>query len=124
MDDLTFEDKIALLVMAKDQKAKAELIARWSNDPEFHFGINARTMPLAEYMKQGKFDATAKHAKELRKHLANRGWNKSKSGRLIAEIPADVFYNRPELNAHLPQKVFKANIEKFLKEFPAFKVTE
>jgi hypothetical protein len=124
MDHLTFEDKIALLVMARDKQAKADLIARWSNDPEFHYGFNAKTMPLEQYMQQDKFKAVAEQNKGVRKNMRNRGWNQSKTQRHIAEIPADVFFNRPELNSHLPQKQFSENVRKFLRDFPAFKVSE
>jgi hypothetical protein len=90
----------------------------------FITGFNGKTMPLDQYMKQDKFEAIAEQNKDVRKNMRNRGWNQSKTQKHIAEIPADVFFNRPELNAHLPQKQFSENVHKFLKEFPAFKVSE
>lgn len=124
MDNLTFEEKIAALVLAKDKQAKTELINRWNNDKDFHYKFNAKSMPLDKYMQQESFKAVAKDAKDLKGVQRNNGWNRSKTQKHIARIPVDVFFNRPELNAHLPQKVFSENIRKFLKEYPGFKVSE
>jgi hypothetical protein len=124
MDNLTFEQKIAALVCARTPQEKADLISRWANDPAFHYGLNGKTMPLEKYMAQDKFKAVANQNKEIKKNQRNNGWNRSKTQKHIASIPADVFFNRPELNAHLPQKQFAENIRKFLRDFPAFKVSE
>ena len=123
MDNLTFEQKVALLALSSPQK-KAELINRWKSDTEFHFGFNGSKMPLNQFMKQDKFRSAEAYAKHLKNNQRNKGWNRSKTQKHIAEIPAEVFYKRPELNAHLPQKVFSENMRKFLQEYPGFKVSD
>jgi hypothetical protein len=124
MDELTFDQKVAMLALAKNAKEKAELIRRFSNNKEFFIGINRRTMPLAQYMElnKEKFAVVAARAKRLRDAMRNKGWTDKKYQRYSAEMPEDLFNDRPEFNAHLPQKQLAENIRKFLIQYPMFRV--
>ena len=119
-----FEQKIAMLVMAKNPKEKAELISKFSNNTEFFTGFNARTMPLEQYMqlKAKKFAVVAQRAKQARDNMKNHGWTDKKYQRYLAELPEDLFLERPEFNAHQPQKVLDQNIRNFLVKYPEFRV--
>ena len=124
MDDLTFDQKISMLALAKTKEERAGLIKRFSTNAEFFVGVNARTMPLAQYMelKKDKFRQVANRAKVLRDSMQNRGWTDKKYQKYMAEIPEDLFLERPEFNAHLPQDVLKKNIQDFLSKYPQFRV--
>lgn len=121
---MTFEQKIAALVLTSDPKKKADLINKFSTDQDFFVRFNSRTMPLKQYMelKKEKFAEVVKRAAQARANMKNRGWTDKKYQRYLAEIPEDLFLERPEFNAHLPQKELKRNIEAFLAEYPQFRV--
>lgn len=120
---MTFEQKIALLAIS-DPKKKLELINKFSTDAEFFVGFNARTMPLKQYMelKKEKFAEVVKRAKQARDNMRNKGWTDKKYQKYLAELPEDLFLERPEFNAHLTQKELNANIQAFLKDYPQFRV--
>lgn len=122
--ETSFEQKIALLVLAKNPKEKAELIQKFSNNTEFFTGFNARTMPFEQYMKlnAAKFAVVAKRAKLARDNMKNKGWTDKKYQKYLAELPEDLFLERPEFNSHQPQKVLDRNIQNFLIKYPEFRV--
>lgn len=113
-----------MLALAKDATEKAALITRFSTNTEFFLGFNARTMPMKQYMelKAEKFKACAIKAKVIRDNIKNRGWTDKKYQKYLAELPEDLFLERPEFNAHLPAKVLAKNIENFLSAYPQFRV--
>src|SRR5262245_54289907 len=104
--------------MTKDQKKHQMSQNRWKTDKQFFVGVNARTLPLKQYMELNaeRFAHIAKEAAELRKSMKNHGWTDKKYQRLTGHIPDAVFNERPEFSAHLPQAEFQANIKKFLSE--------
>jgi hypothetical protein len=124
MDNLSFEQKIVLLALAKNPKEKAELVSKFSNNKEFFMGVNRRTMPLAQYMElnKDKFAPVAAKAKVLRDNMKNKGWTAKKYQKYLAEIPQEIFTDRPEFSAYLPQEQLKKNIEAFLSMYPQFRV--
>lgn len=124
MDNLTFENKIALLALANSPKEKAELIAKFSNNAEFFVALNSKTMPLEQYMELNKeeFSVVARKAKTARDSMKNKGWTDKKYQRYLAELPEKLVLQRPEFNAHLPRKVLAENIRKFLAAYPQFRV--
>jgi hypothetical protein len=124
MENLSFENKIALLALAKTPTEKAALIAKFSNNAEFFMGVNRRTMPLKQYMElnKEKFREVANRARTMRDSMKNHGWTDEKKQKIIAELPEDLVNDRPEFSAHLDRKVFGENVRKFLLEYPAFRV--
>lgn len=124
MDSLTFEDKVALLVLARDKKAKAELINRWNNDKEFYIKFNSRQIPLEKYMELNaeRFRPIAEKAAIARMNMKNRGWTDKKYQKYIGELPEPLFHERSEFSGTLPQNVLKKNIHDFLTKYPAFRV--
>lgn len=124
MENLSFDQKITLLAMAKNAKEKSALIDKFSSNAEFYLGFNARTMPLKQYMdlKREKFKHVVAKAKTIRDNIKNKGWTDKKYQRYWAELPEDLFLERPEFNAHLPQKTLTANIRAFLADYPMFRV--
>lgn len=123
-NNLTFENKVALLALAKSPKEKAELIAKFSNNAEFFIAINRRTMPLSQYMElnKEKFAVVAKRAKHLRDSMKNKGWTDKKYQKYTAELPEDLVNDRPEFSAYLDQKILAKNIQAFLALYPQFRV--
>ncbi len=124
MENTSFEQKIALLVLAKNPKEKAALIQKFSTNKDFFVGFNARTMPLAQYMKlkAPKFAVVAERARQARLNMKHGGWTDKKYQKYSAELPEDLFLERPEFNAHQPQKVLARNIRNFLTDYPQFRV--
>lgn len=121
---MTFEQKIAALALARNQKEKQELINRFSNDQEFFVAVNASTMPLDQYMqlKAEKFKVVAERAKHARMNMKNKGWTDKKYQKYVAELPEDLFFDRPEFSVYLPQKQLQKNIRDFLVKYPQFRV--
>ncbi len=124
MDNLTFEDKIALLVLANSPKEKADLITKFSNNKEFYTAFNARTLPLGKYMELNaeKFRPVAQKAKVARDNMRNKGWTDKKYQKYMAELPEQLFHERPEFSSYQPQKQLAANIKSFLIRYPQFRV--
>jgi hypothetical protein len=124
MENYTFEQKIALLALANSPKEKAELIAKFSNSTEFFVAINRRTMPLSQYMElnKEKFAPVAAKAKWIRDSMKNHGWTDKKYQKYMAELPQELFYDRPEFSSYLPQAQLKKNIQSFLEAYPMFRV--
>ena len=120
MDGLTFEQKVAMLALSNSDKRK-ELLNRWAQDSELHFALEGKRMPMEEYMKQHKFAEDAKASKEIGLNTKDHGWTAKKQQKLIGQIPASIFFGRPEFSFNLPAKERAANIRKFLNEYPAFK---
>lgn len=124
MDSLSFENRVALLALAKSPKEKAELIAKFSNNAEFFIGINKRTMPLSQYMELNKerFAIVAARAKTMRDSMKNKGWTDKKYQKMLAELPEDLVNDRPEFSAYLDKKVLAKNMKAFLEMYPQFRV--
>lgn len=112
------------LILAKSPKEKAELVTKYSTNKEFFLGYNKKRMPLAQYMElnKEKFAVVAARAKIMRDNMKNKGWTDKKHQRLMAEIPEDLFNERPEFSSTLPQKQLKKNIDAFLATYPMFRV--
>ena len=121
---MNFEQKIALLVLAKNPKERAELVTKFSNDKEFFVTYNAKYIPLKQYMELNaeKFRPVAIRAKQIRDGIKNRGWTDKKYQKYLGEIPDQLFLERPEFSAYLPQKELQKNIENFLRDYPQFRV--
>ena len=122
--ELSFEQKVAMLALANSPQEKADLIAKFSNNKEFFVAINRRTMPLAQYMElnKTKFAPVAAKAKWVRDNMKNHGWTDKKYQKYMAELPQELFYDRPEFSSYLPQVQLKKNIESFLSTYPQFRV--
>lgn len=124
MDNLSFENKVALLALAKNAREKAELIKKFSSNTEFYMNFNARTMPLEQYMDLNAkdFAVVARRAKELRDNMKNKGWTDKKYQKYTAELPEKLILERPEFSANLDRKIFKQNVNRFLERYPQFRV--
>jgi hypothetical protein len=124
MENLSFEQRIAMLALAKSPKEKAELITKFSNNREFYASINRRNIPLDKYMELHKeeFAAVAARAKRIRDGINNKGWTKEKYQKYTGEIPERLLLERPEFSATLPRKKLGENIRLFLKMYPQFSV--
>ena len=121
---LTFENKIALLALAKTPAEKAALIKKFSTKADFFLAVNKRTMPLKQYMALNKhrFAEVVNRAKNLRDNMKNKGWTDKKYQKYVAELPEDLINDRPEFSASLDRKVFAENVRKFLIDYPMFRV--
>lgn len=124
MDNLSFEQKVVMLALAKSPKEKADLVTQFSNNQQFFTAFNARRMPLDQYMKLNakKFAIVAARAKILRDGMKNKGWTDKKYQKYMAELPEELLNERPEFNIHLSRKVLAENIRKFLNLYPQFRV--
>jgi hypothetical protein len=119
---MTFEQKIALLACS-DGKKRAELLAKWEKtDDEIYYAFHGKDLPMEEFMKQERYKRDATAAKSDIKNLDNKGWTKDKHMKLLAQIPAHIYFTRPEFSPYLDPKEREANIRKFLAQYPAFKV--
>ncbi len=121
---MTFEQKIAALVLARTPQEKQELINKFSSDTEFYLARNAPSMPLEKYMALNaeKFKPVVARAKVARDNMKNHGWTDKKYQKYVAELPEELFYDRPEFSVYLPQQQLQKNIKDFLIKYPQFRV--
>lgn len=124
MDNLSFEQKIAALLTARTPQERAEMVRKFSTNAEFFVRTNAAIIPLDQYMKlnREKFRPVAEKAAFIRSNIKNRGWTDRKYQKYLAELPPQLFDERPEFSAKLDRRVLKKNIDAFLRSYPMFRV--
>ena len=124
MDNLSFDQKIAMLATAKTPQEKAELISKFSNNADFYVAMNSKTMPLEQYMKlnYGKFKPVRDRAALLRSQIKNKGWTDKKYEKYLGELPEDLIKDRPEFSAYVPKKQRDENMRAFFKNYPEYSV--
>jgi hypothetical protein len=120
----SFEQKIAMLALAKSPKEKAELVTKFSNNTEFYAAINRKTIPLDKYMElhKAEFAVVANRAKRIRDGIRNQGWTDKRYQKYTGELPERLLLERPEFSASLPRKQLGENIRAFLSAYPQFRV--
>lgn len=95
-----------------------------TKDADLFYQVNKDRVSLSEFTERDKFKAAA-DAMKLEKSL---GFDtaKSKQGRMrrIGDIPAEIFFSRPEFSPNLPKDERDRNIRKFLNEFNTFRVSD
>lgn len=128
----SYEEKMKALSECKPEEKdrllyrilKGERHVKITGDEDIFFQVNKDRVSLQDYTERDKFKAAAEAVKQQKETLHNNGYSKDKRFRLIGEIPAEIFFSRPEFSPMLPKEERDRNIRKFLNEFNAFRITD
>jgi hypothetical protein len=96
-----------------------------AKDPGLYYAAFGKKMDIDDLVNRVDKDRTDEinQAKMFRKlNHDNKGYTDKKSMRHIGEIPADIFFSRPEFHPSNPNRA--EEIRKFLIAYPAFKVVD
>ena len=128
---MTYEEKARLLTWVKPEN-KDRLLAKLiqgekvdiTKDEDLFYRINIDRMPMEKIIDRNKYKPLAEHVKQTRKHIDDPwyGQTKDKKLRYLGEIPADLYFSHPWFSPNLPKEERDANIRKFFRMFPAFRV--
>lgn len=131
---MTYEEKMRILSQVKPEYKdiilarilKGERKVRITGDEDLFYSVNRDRVSLEEFTNRDKFKAAAEQTKLMREHLNDKthGYNKSKKMKWLGDIPAEIFFSRPEFSPNLPKAQRDKNIRKFLNTFQAFKGPE
>lgn len=129
---MNYEEKMKFLKNVRPEK-KDEALLRIirgekdvdiTTDENLYYQINKDRVSIEEFVNRDKFLQDAKEMKQMKANLWDKkhGMNPSKKGRLLGEIPAEIFFSRKELSdPTLSKEERSKNIKKFFNQFPAFK---
>lgn len=127
---MTYEEKMRLLAQCRPEK-KDLLLARIlkgekvdiTQDSDLFYQINKDRVTLEEFTNRDKFKAEANAMKYQKQGLydKNHGKFKQGKGRWLGDIPAEIFFSRPEFSPQLTKEERLKNIKKFLNDFPVFR---
>lgn len=128
---MSYEDKMRMLAWVKPEK-KDRLLARMlkgekvniQDDEDLFFQVNRNRLSLEDQMKRSKYNQLANHVKDAREVVDDKkyGFTKDKKMRYLGEIPADIYFTHPWFSPNLAKAERDANIRKFFKMFPAFRI--
>ncbi len=128
---MTYEEKMRLLQYVKPEN-KDELLLRIARgetvditkDEDLFYQINVDRMSIEDAMNRDKYKPLAEDMKEVRKHLHDPLYGKTRGGvtkRYLGEIPDHIYFTHPWFSPHLSKEERSANIKKFLNMFPMFR---
>lgn len=128
---MTYEEKMRMLAWVKPEK-KDELLLRIARgetvditkDEDLFFQINRDRVSMEEQVNRDKYQPIADHIKHTREVIGDIkfGQTKGKKLRYLGDIPADIYFTHPWFSPNLPKEERDANIRKFFKMFPKFRV--
>lgn len=125
---MDYEQKMALLANCKPEYKDALLLrilkgekVDITQDSDLFYQINADRVSMDEFTNRDKFKAAAKQVKHMNDNLDNKGYTKDKKMRWMGDIPAEIFFSRPEFSPTISKEERDANIRKWLQQFPSFK---
>ena len=96
-----------------------------TKDEDLFYQVNKDRMSMEDFVNRDRF---LKDAKEFKEHIKDNlsdvrhGKTNDGKGRLLGEIPAEIYYARKELSdPMIPREERTKAIKKFFEDFPAFK---
>jgi hypothetical protein len=130
---MTYEEKMKALAGIQPEDRDKLLLriikgerVNIANNEDLFFQVNKDRMPLDRFVNRNKFKDAAKATKVIKDGLYDprHGRSRTKKLRLMGEIPAEIWFSRPEFSPFLPKEERDKNIKKFLNDYPAFKVAD
>lgn len=93
-----------------------------TGDEDLFYQVNKDRVSLDEFTDRDKFKAAAEATKQTKAGMYDAsGKSKDKKMRWLGDIPAEIFFSRPEFSPLLPKEERAANIRKWLNEYNAFR---
>lgn len=127
----TYEQRMKAYTEAKN---KEEFLQRWAHgqksidithSEDIFYQVNKDNVSIEEFTNRDKFKADAAEMKEFKRDLYDTkfGTTKSKHGRLLGEMPAEIYYARKEFSdPNIPREERLKNMKKFFNDFPSFRI--
>lgn len=131
MSELSYEQKQRLLQICKPEK-KDILLLRLikgekidiTRDEDLFFQVNKDRVSLEDFTARNKFKESAEEWKNMKAVINPKHLSKEGKMRLIGEIPAEIYFSRPEFSPLLDKKERDSNIRKWLNMFKVFKTED
>lgn len=127
---MNYEDKMNLINSLRPEK-KDELLLRIirgetvdiTQDEDLFFQVNKDRVSLDQFTNRSKYETEAEIMKQNKQFLTDPVYGKTQGGkfRYLGDIPAEIFFSRPEFSNKLDRKERDANIRKFLNEYHVFR---
>lgn len=127
---MNYEEKMNLLAWVRPEK-KDELLLRIirgekvdiTKDEDLFYQVNKDRVSLDEFVNRDKFITEAELMKQNKQILDDPVYGKSKGKkfRYLGDIPAEVYFSRPEFSPLLDKKERDNNVRKFLNTYTVFK---
>ncbi len=127
---MTYEQRMKAYTEAKN---KEEFLQRYmagqrsidiTHSEDIFFQVNKDRVSMDEFVNRDRFKQDAKDMKEFKKDLYDQslGRTKSKHGRLLGDIPAEIYYSRKEFSdPNMPMEERIKHMKKFFNDFPSFR---
>lgn len=128
---MTYEDRMKAYTEAKNKEEILQRIMSGqksvdiTHSEDIFYQVNKDRVSIDQFTNRDKFKHDAAQMKEFKKDLVDQkfGQTKSKHGRLIGEMPAEIYYARKEFSdPTIPREERIRNMKKFFNDFPAFRV--
>jgi len=130
---MNYEEKMKALAECKPEYKDILLykilkgeIVDITKDADLFYQINKDRVSLNEFTERDKFKAAAQQVKNLKGVMTDpvSGKSKGKKIRWLGDIPAEIFFSRPEFSPLLSKEERTANIKKWLNEYHIFRAGE
>jgi NMD protein affecting ribosome stability and mRNA decay len=127
---LSYEQKMELLARVKPEYKDVLLLRLMkgervdiTKDEGLFYQINADRMSMEDFTNRDKFKHDAEAVKREKANILDtaHGVSRGKKMRWLGDIPAEIYFNRPEFSPLLPKAEREANIKKWFNMFPTFK---
>jgi hypothetical protein len=126
-----YEEKMRIMSQVK-LEAKDIILARIlkgercvdiTKNEDMFYAVNKDRVTLERFTNRDKFKQEADNVAWQRQllHDPEYGKSKGKKMRWLGDIPADVYFSRPEFSPMLSPDERQANIRAFLNKFPKFR---
>lgn len=130
MMTISYEQRMRLLAQCKPEY-KDKLLLRIlkgenvdiTRDSDLFYQINKDRVSLEEFTNRSKFKPAAEATKSMKQHMLDprTGRSRGKQLRWLGDIPAEIYFSRPEFSPTLAKGERDRNIKKFLNSFPTFR---
>lgn len=95
-----------------------------TKDEDIFYQINKDRVSIDQFTNRAKFKEDAEQMKQFKQTLIDPkfGRTKSKHGRLVGEMPAEIYFARKEFSdPNIPREERIKNMKKWFNEYPVFR---
>lgn len=130
---MTYEQKMHLLSACKPEYKDALLLrilkgekVDITKDSDLFFQINKDRVSIEEFTNRDKFKAAAEATKAQKQVMFDERSGNTAGGKMkwLGDIPAEIYFSRPEFSPSLSNEERSKNIRKFLNTFKTFRATD
>lgn len=96
-----------------------------TKDEDIFYQVNKDLMSIEQFTNRDRFKEDAEQMKQFKQNLVDPkyGRTKSKHGRLLGEMPAEIYFARKEFSdPNIPKEERLKNMKKWFNDYPSFKI--